>query len=60
MIERRVFIRHRVVRGYSFARTYSGRKRPNIKEECIGWYLFGFIPLFVTVLHATYLTDPEP
>ncbi len=57
MLVKRVFIRGRVVRGRQYSQTYSGRKIPNAKEQCTGWYLFGVIPLFVSVDHVEYLTD---
>lgn len=57
MIVKRAFIRHRVDRSRRIWRNYRGRKMPNVKEECVGWYLFGLIPLFVNAHSTAHLTD---
>jgi hypothetical protein len=60
MIVRRIFIRSRVVRGRYHSTTYSGRKVPNAAEHCTGWYLFGLVPLFISVERVEYFTDIKP
>lgn len=59
MLERREFIRRRKVRGRFYRYDYSRRRLPNVEEYCTGWYLFGVLPLFVSVWKTIYLTDAK-
>jgi hypothetical protein len=55
MLVKRNFTREVVVKDRNVNYSYFGKARPNAKEHCVGWYLFG-MPLFVSIYKVEYYT----